>query len=73
MLRAWRRIHRMGDAMSPGDSVAVATWYSSGWNRWWLWRSSTRHAHWRLAQGLGGAQPAETAADDDDMWHWTVC
>ena len=29
-----RRIQRIGDAMSPGDSAAVATWYSSGWNRW---------------------------------------
>ena len=25
---------RMGVAMSPGDRPAVATWYSSGWNRW---------------------------------------
>ena len=30
----WRRIHRIGDAMSPGDSAAIATWYSSGWNTW---------------------------------------
>jgi len=25
-----RRIHLIGAAMSPGESVAVATWYSSG-------------------------------------------
>ena len=31
----------MGTAMSLGFRVAVATWYSSGWNRWWLRRSTS--------------------------------
>src|SRR6185295_19048370 len=34
-----RRMWRMGIAMSAGFSAAVATWYSSGWKRWWLRRS----------------------------------
>src|SRR3712207_1526919 len=31
-----RRISRAGGATSPSDRMPVATWYSSGWNRWWL-------------------------------------
>src|SRR6266545_3481469 len=27
--------------MSPGESAAVATWYRSGWKRWWFRRSRT--------------------------------
>src|SRR5579859_5109849 len=27
--------------MSAGLSCAMATWYSSGWNTWWLWRSTS--------------------------------
>ena len=40
MLRCLRRIERSGWAMSPGDRAPVATWYSSGWNRWKLRRST---------------------------------
>ena len=31
---ALRNSPRSGRMMSPADSWAVATWYSSGWN-WW--------------------------------------
>src|SRR5262245_23028425 len=27
---------RVGGAISPSDRIPVATWYSSGWNRWWV-------------------------------------
>ena len=29
-----RRIIRVGGAISPEEMMPVATWYSSGWNRW---------------------------------------
>src|SRR6516225_1922630 len=35
------RMPRIGAAMSAGDKAAVATWYKSGWNKWWLRRSIT--------------------------------
>ena len=41
VLRCLRRIERSGWAMSPGDRAPVATWYSSGWNRWKLRRSTS--------------------------------
>src|SRR4051812_17110803 len=32
---SWRRsTSRIGGAISPWDRMPVATWYSSGWNRW---------------------------------------
>src|SRR3954470_22973345 len=27
---------RVGGAISPSEMMPVATWYSSGWNRWWV-------------------------------------
>jgi hypothetical protein len=33
------RSERSGKATSVLSSAAVATWYSSGWNTWWLLRS----------------------------------
>src|SRR5690606_21602478 len=39
-LRCHCRMWRSGAAMSGADRPAVATWYSSGWNRWWLPRST---------------------------------
>ena len=35
----FRSSERRGWAISPGASWAVATWYSSGLNTWWFWRS----------------------------------
>src|SRR5690349_3192081 len=32
---------RTGAAIAGADRPAVATWYSSGWNRWWLVRSTS--------------------------------
>jgi hypothetical protein len=32
---SWRRnTSRVAGAISPSDRMPVATWYSSGWNRW---------------------------------------
>src|SRR4051812_5504378 len=54
-----RRIVRMGELMSAGDSEAVATWYSSGWNTWWLRRSITVTSTGAAANALAAARPAE--------------
>ena len=34
-----RRTCRSEGAISPSETMPVATWYSIGWNRWWGWRS----------------------------------
>ena len=64
MFRCLRRIERSGWAISPGDRAPVATWYSSGWKRWKLRRSTsvtlTSGSMPRLA---GRVEPAESAAD----------
>src|SRR5258706_5240624 len=39
--RCRRTISRIGAAMSAGFRPAVATWYRSGWNRWWFERSTS--------------------------------
>ena len=57
----------MGEAMSPGLSAAVATWYSIGWKRWWLCRSTTVTSDRRMRPALGGVEPAESAAQDHDV------
>src|SRR3954468_19186118 len=54
-----RRIVRMGELMSAGDSEAVATWYSSGWNTWWLRRSITVTSTGAPANALAAARPAK--------------
>ena len=33
-LSCFFRISRVAGATSPSDNTPVATWYSSGWNRW---------------------------------------
>ena len=33
----WRAsTSRVGGAISPSERIPVATWYSSGWKRWWV-------------------------------------
>jgi len=51
---------RNGEAISPGDSDPVATWYSSGWNRWKLRRSTNRDRDRSSSERLRRGQPAET-------------
>ena len=36
-----RSTWRNGGAIWPGERMPVATWYSSGWKRWWLRRSTS--------------------------------
>ena len=63
----WRRSTlRIGGAIWPSDRIPVATWYSSGWNRWWLTRSTRVRSTGRALQEPGREQPPEPAADDDD-------
>ena len=51
----------------PGASAPVATWYSSGWKRWWLRRStSVRSIAVVLPEPARRVQAAESAADDRD-------
>ena len=52
--------------MSAGESPAVATWYSSGWKRWWLRRSTSVTCSGARRSARGG-EPAESSADDDDV------
>ena len=35
----FRKTSRVAGAIAPPDRMPVATWYRSGWNRWWLVRS----------------------------------
>ena len=54
--------------MSAGDSAAVATWYSKGWNRWWLWASiSVRSTPLPVRQPKRRLQAAEPGADHHDF------
>ena len=38
-LRCLRSTTRVGGAISPSEMMPVATWYSNGWNRWWVVRA----------------------------------
>ena len=40
-LACFSMMARIAGAISPGGRIPAATWYSSGWNRWWLVRSTT--------------------------------
>ena len=64
--RWWRRMSRIGGAMSPSARIPVAIWYSSGWKRWWLLRSMTVDINVSVSQSPGGEQTAEAAAHDHD-------
>jgi len=57
----------VGGAISPSEMMPVATWYSSGWNRWWVVRAIKLDVDVRTLEGLGGVQPAEPRSDDDDL------
>src|ERR1041384_7160141 len=63
--------------MSPGASVAVATWYSNGWNREGVERAITltRPGRGRGARAAraGRGEAAEPASDDHDVWWRPVC
>ena len=37
----------------PGERMPVATWYSSGWKRWWLRRSTSVTSTGELGRGTG--------------------
>jgi NADH dehydrogenase FAD-containing subunit len=52
---------RIGAAISAGDKAAVATWYSSGWNRWWLRRSITVTWTGASRSRFAAARPANPA------------
>ena len=65
-LACLRNRWRTGAAIADADSPAVATWYSSGWNRWWLVLSTSVIVHRRMLERAGRFEAAEAAADDDD-------
>ena len=65
VLRIVRSTWRSGGAIWPGESMPVATWYSSGWNRWWLRRSTSVTSTGLRARKRTRGQAAEPAADDD--------
>ena len=67
VLRCLRRMARIGVAISSAREPAVATWYSSGWNRWWLRRSMTVTCTGACASAFAADKAAEAGADDDDL------
>ncbi len=61
-----RTICRIAGAIWPGGRRPVATWYRSGWNRWWLRRSITVTSTALAGQESGGGEAPETTANDHD-------
>ena len=57
----------MGEAISGAERPAVATWYSSGWKRWWLRRSTRVISTFSSRRPRAAARPAEAAAYDHDL------
>src|SRR6516164_754240 len=55
------RMPRIGAAMSAGDKAAVATWYKSGWNKWWLRRSITVTSAATLPSRFAADKPPKPA------------
>ena len=57
----WRlRISRVVGAMSPSERMPVATWYSSGWNKWWEVRARivmSASARFRRRAAVSPAKP----------------
>ena len=55
--RCLRNRWRTGAAMAGAARPAVATWYSSGWNRWWLVRSTSVMSTGRLRRARAASRP----------------
>src|SRR5579859_1759174 len=53
------KTERMGCAISAGESTASATWYSKGWNVWWLRRSIRVTSTAISASVLAALKPAK--------------
>ena len=60
-----RTTWRKGWAIWPGDSIPVATWYRSGWKRWWLRRSIRGDLDGLVPEVPDGGQAAEISSYDD--------
>jgi hypothetical protein len=45
--------------MSPSESTPVATWYRSGWKRWWLVRSTTTTSTGARRSAFAANSPAK--------------
>src|SRR3990167_705967 len=52
-----RRMWRIGPAIAGAGKPAVATWYSRGWNRWWLVRSITTISPAACDRALAASSP----------------
>ena len=65
-LRCLRRTTRVGGAMSPSETMPVATWYSNGWNRWWVVRAISLDVDVGVLELLCRVESAESRSDDDD-------
>ena len=59
-----RSTSRVAGAISPSDRIPVATWYSSGWNRWWVVRAIIVTSTSARLSGRVANRPAEAGADD---------
>src|SRR5437867_42456 len=61
-----RRMCRIGPEIDGDVSPAVATWYSSGWNRWWLVRSiSVMSTGGHAVRSMGGLSARVDGAVED--------
>ena len=47
--------------------MPVATWYSSGWNRWWVVLGDQRDVDVGALERLCRGEAAEARPDDDDL------
>src|SRR5260370_36173084 len=56
-----RRMERIGAAISPGESPAVATWYRRGWNVWEFLRSMIVILTGALAKACAAFKPPKPA------------
>ena len=59
---------RSGGAIWPGDRMPVATWYSSGWKRWWLRRSRSVTSTGRLARNRQAGSPPKPPPTTTTRW-----
>src|SRR6476469_781870 len=62
----------MGNAMSSPSRPAVATWYSSGWNVWWLRASSTVTSTGASRRWRAAARPPNPAPTTTTWWRFAV-
>src|SRR5207245_1337634 len=62
-----------GTAISPAESPAVATWYSSGWKVWWFLRSTTVTRTGSLPSARAAFSPPNPAPSTSTCGRLSFC